>query len=179
MLSMICGISALINTFSSNCANFFSCSYCWKSFSWFQERWVNILDGSRPATGKGGASHEVSAQASRKLGRNQWSWSWEYQSQKKQQEESTGIQMQVFMKAAGNWDIQNNSVSFCQWGKRIILISEWTWCEEQGFTLMRKHEHSSNKRGVCRKDRLHVNHERDSVGTWNDPERLTWRIMGV
>lgn len=86
---------------------FFSCSYCWNFFSWLQGRWVNILDDSRPARGKGCASHEVSAQASRKLGRNQWSWSWEYHSHKKQQEESIGIQIQVFRKAAENQDFQN------------------------------------------------------------------------
>lgn len=42
-------------------------------------------------------------------------------------------------------------------------------------------EETSNKRGVCRKDGLHVNHEGDAVGTRNanDPECLTWRMMSV
>lgn len=48
---------------------YFSHSYCWKSFSGFQGRQVHIVDDSRPARGKGGASHQMSAQASRKLGR--------------------------------------------------------------------------------------------------------------
>lgn len=49
-----------------------------------------ILDHGRPARGKGGGSNEVFAQGSRKLGRNQW------------QEESSGIQIEIFRKEAGN-----------------------------------------------------------------------------
>lgn len=113
-----------VTTFSSICANFFFYILTAENpFPYSRRDGLMILDDSRPARGKGGASLEVSAQASRKLGRNQWSWSWEYHSHKKQQEESTGIQIQVFRKAAGNWDIQNIQFPFASEAKGIILIS--------------------------------------------------------
>lgn len=113
-----------VTTFSSICANFFFYILTAENpFPYSRRDGLMILDDSWPARGKGGASHEVSAQTSRKLGRNQWSWSWEYYSHKKQQDQSTGIQIQVFRKAAGNWDIQNIQFPFASEAKWLILIS--------------------------------------------------------
>lgn len=176
---MICGSSSLITTFSSNCANLF--------FAFLLLKVLFLIPGE---TG-GYPRWQQACQGQR------WCISWDVCTGfQKAGQEPVVMRVPQSQETAGgkywhpNTSFQQGScnlghskypIFFCQWGKRNNFnLCEWMWCEEQGFTL-NEEIWALLKRGVCRKDRLHVNHEGDAVGTWNanDAECLTWRMMSV